>query len=281
MGLKTPLYLDADTLSALAEYNCIEVSTIQEVVETHRKIREAGLKAAASSLGAHFSRTRGVETQRSYSVTPGQKAAVRRTIDRLHEEDALLTFAPGEREPEKDDALELEGNLVLTPTSMVGKVFYYLHAYLGQDDSAMDALARSAVLPDESVMALLKDAYFSADLPPVPLLMELQNPRFESRVFVSLRHSGFVDVAEASHIAGSHRVLGQVSDLVDGDEDGYLSAERWLLHGWDPLMVRLMMAQMTGTVQTLVAQLGLDLPASDVQEYIQGPAVVLDAVAVY
>lgn len=69
---------------------------------------------------------------------------------------------------------------------MVGNIPYYLHAYLGHDESAMDALLRSTALSDENVMSLLRDAYVAADLPPVPLLMELQNTRFGSRVFVSL-----------------------------------------------------------------------------------------------
>lgn len=66
----------------------------------------------------------------------------------------------------------------------------------------------------------------------------------------------------------------------DGGE-GFLSAEEWLLHDWEHMMRRKMMVIMEKVVREMVDHLDLDLPAEDVHAYIKGPAIVVDAVALY
>ena len=44
---------------------------------------------------------------------------------------------------------------------------------------------------------------------------------------------------------------------------------------------RVLMASLDKTVSDMIEQLGITLEAQDVQEYITGPAIVLNAVAVY
>lgn len=64
-------------------------------------------------------------------------------------------------------------------------------------------------------------------------------------------------------------------------QDGYLSTEDWLLLDWEYLMKRLLMTEISDKVRELVDTLKIDLPAKDVHAWITGPAVILDAVAVY
>jgi hypothetical protein len=62
---------------------------------------------------------------------------------------------------------------------------------------------------------------------------------------------------------------------------GASSAEEWLLHGYENLFRRLLMTQVDDVVKKLVEDLDLDLPAGDVHAIISGPAIVVDAIAIY
>lgn len=280
MGLRNPLYLDADTLTALAEYNDVPTERMHEVVETQRRTRTGGAKLGWGPAGAEGSAGRDVEMQLSYSIEPGQKATVSKIIDGLTKADVLVPFTT-EHARKVDDLMEIEGTLTMTATSLAGKMFYLLREYLGRDTTDIENLIAGGSINQRDLLPLIQDAYFGNALPPVPLLMELKSDDFPVRTFVSLSPSGFVDTAEASHIEGERRVLGQVANLVDAGSEGYLSAEKWLLHGWDYTMRRITMATLNTQIADLVETLNVDLPADDVQAYITGPAIVLNAVAVY
>jgi len=96
-----------------------------------------------------------------------------------------------------------------------------------------------------------------------------------------VRPDYFIDAASANRVEGDLRVLGTVSGLISGGDDGYLSAEDWLLHDWEYMMRRKIMTQVGNLVKELVDQLELDLPAENVHTYIAGPAIVVDAIALY
>ena len=281
MGLRNPLYLDAETLASLAEYYDVGVERMREVVETQRRTRAGSGKLGWGMAEAEGSLGRDVETQLSYSIEPNQKTVVSKTIDGLLQTTGALVPFDDAHARQVDDLMELSGNLVMTPTSLVGKMLYLFREYLGQESTDMNALMQGHPLSQAEVLPLIQEGYFSGALPPIPILTELRSPEFPVRVFVSLAHSGFIDSAEASHIEGEHRVLGQVAHLVDGGSEGYLSAEKWLLHGWDYMMRRLLMASLDKTVSDMIDRLEITLDAEDVQEYISGPAIVLNAVAVY
>ena len=85
----------------------------------------------------------------------------------------------------------------------------------------------------------------------------------------------------SDQIEGDRRILGTVRNLVAPGDDGYVSTEDWLLPDWEYLVKRLLMTEISGKVQEIVESLEIDLPAKDIHAWIEGPAVVLDAVAVY
>ncbi len=127
----------------------------------------------------------------------------------------------------------------------------------------------------------LKQVYLQNELLPMPMLVELSGTPMAQRVYVNVAPDHFIDTASANRIEGGVRILGTVTDLVAGDEDGYLSAERWLLHDWEYLIRRKLMTQIEDVVKEIFAQLELDQPAEDVRSYVTGPAVILDAIAIY
>ncbi|MDX3078590.1 hypothetical protein [Streptomyces sp. MI02-7b] len=67
-------------------------------------------------------------------------------------------------------------------------------------------------------------------------------------------------------------------------EGEFRVTDEWLLHGWEFMMRRIMMAQIQDDLQEVTRQLGrlgLDVPDDDVHAYISGPAIVIDAIALY
>ena len=127
----------------------------------------------------------------------------------------------------------------------------------------------------------LKQVYLQSELLPMPMLVELSGIPMAQRVYVNVAPDHFIDTASANRIEGGVRILGTVTDLVAGDEDGYLSAERWLLHDWEYLIRRKLMTQIEDVVKEIFTQLKLGQPAEDVQSYVTGPPVILNAIAIY
>lgn len=119
------------------------------------------------------------------------------------------------------------------------------------------------------------------ELVPIPILLELQGTGLQAKAFVNLRPSFFIERASVDRIEGDRRVLGTVRNLISGDADGYLSSEEWLLDGWEFLVKRLLMTDISDQVETLTKELGLTIPTDDVHAWIKGPAVVIDAIAIY
>ena len=71
------------------------------------------------------------------------------------------------------------------------------------------------------------------------------------------------------------------AQLIDGGDEGFLSAEKWLLPGYEHMIRRLLMTDIDSQTKALIDQLGLDFPVEDVHAHITGPAVVVDAIALY
>ena len=100
-------------------------------------------------------------------------------------------------------------------------------------------------------------------------------------MYINVAANNFLDAASANRVEGQVRVLGTVSRLVPGGNEGFLSAEDWLLHDWEYMLRRLAMVKIHDMVKDLFSDLDLNLPEDDVHGHIAGPAVVIDAVAIY
>lgn len=283
MALRSPTYLDTETLLSLAEYFDLDVPHQSDVVEKTVRKRSGGGKIGASSVGVEASAGRDVEYQASYSLEPKVKATVNKVIDALIRAGAV-DIGPGDQDAlTKDGVVELEGCARITTASVAGKVFYIFRRLMGDvEGQDLDSIFK---LDDEELppgtVEQLQSVYLQNELLPIPVLLELTGSGLSSHVYVNLRPDHFVEAADANRIEGDMRVLGTVSRIVPGGDDGYFSAEEWLLHDWEYLMRRMLMTQIKDVVDDLVDKFDLDMPADDVRAHIAGPAIVIDAIALY
>lgn len=281
MALRSPIYLDTETLLAHADYYDIDLPRQADIVEKSVRRRSGGGKLNVPGLGAaDASVGRDVEFQSSYRLEPREKATVSKVIDGLINEGAVRVEPDGDTPLSKDDLVEIEGTTRITAASLAGKMFYIFRRLMDivegdpQDIFDLD-------VDDVPIVEQLKQVYLRNELLPLPILLELTGANLPQRVYVSVPPDHFVDAASANRIEGELRVLGSVSHLIDDSDDGYLSAERWLLHDWEYLIKRKLMLQVGDVVKDLVEKLDLDLPAEDVHCYISGPAIVIEAIALY
>jgi hypothetical protein len=276
MPLRTPKFLDTETFFALAEYADVPVPLQQEITERTVKNRKGGGKVAIAGTGLGGERGSEVEVQTSYTLAPNHKAAVSKTLDHLLR-DGHLAAASSDLRLQKDLPVVLEGSGRLTTASVAGKLLYVALQIVGSSEVRLDELTSGQMPPGAEEM--LKAVYLGNELVPVPTLFELENTGLESRVLLSVRPGHFVDAATPEHIEGEIGVVGTVEAIVA--EGAFVNSEKWLLHGWEWLMKRMLMTTMDDVVGSLAASVDIDLPVDDVQAWIGGPAVVIDAVMVY
>ena len=280
MALRLPTYVDTETLLALAEYHDVEVPRQADIVEKTKTQRSAGGKAGIPGVGADGRASSDVEYQSTYQLTPNLKATVSKVIDALIR-DGAVTVSPGhDATLAKDDVVELDGAARITSASVAGKLLYIMKRVLTEDGTDLNKLVKLTA-DHPAVAAQLKDVYLGNELLPIPVLLEMSNTTLAQRVYVNVRPGHFVDAASADRLEGEFRVLGAVTQLVPDGTDGYLSSEDWLLHGWEYLFRRMMMATVSDQLAQAFTALDLKMPDDDVQNYIAGPAIIVDAIAIY
>ncbi|MDN5797044.1 MAG: hypothetical protein L0H79_14980 [Intrasporangium sp.] len=279
MALRSPIYLDAETLFAQAQYHDIEVPQQADIVERTLRKRTGGGRVAFAGVGVDASRGTDVEFQSSYTLEPRQKASVSKTIDALIAAGAVQTQVSADTVLTKDAMVEVEGITQMTSASLVGKLFFMMRRLLADGDGNLDeVLALPADAPQ--VLEQMKRIYLQNELLPLPILLKMNGTGLEVDAYVNVRPAHFIDSASINRIEGDVRVLATVTRLVSGGKDGYFSTEEWLLHDWEYLLRRLAMTRMD-ELEGIFDGLNLGLPTADVHQFISGPAVVLDAIAVY
>lgn len=280
MALRSPIYLDTETLLAQAEYHDINVPRQMDVVEKTVQKRGAGAKVGVSGFGLDATGATDVEYQSTYSLQPREKATVSKVIDELIRSGAIKTTITDEVALSKDDLVEIEGDTQITSASLVGKIFFILRRMMdsleGNPASIFELNAS-----DLPVAEQLKEVYLRNELLPVPVLLNLSGSGLSPKVYVNVRPDHFIDSATANKVEGNLRILGTVSHILGEDGDGYLSTEQWLMHDWEYLLRRKMMTQVQDFMRPLIEKLEIGLAAEDVKAYIAGPAIVIDAIAVY
>lgn len=281
VSLRTPLYLDLGGLVAQAEYHGLDVPRHEKVVATTTRKRQGGGKVALPAVGgANVSLGSDVAFQSSYSLRPSEKATVSKIIDSLIGAGVVTQHPDASTVLSKDDLVEVEGTTRLTAASLAGKMFYLVRRIVGGFAGNFDELF-DLDLDDAEAAEQIKDVFLRNELLPIPVLLELVGTDLPQKVFVNLSPDHFVDASSSDRIEGDLRVLGSVSHLVEDGREGYLSAERWLLHDWERLVRRHVMLSVEDVVKDLFKQLDLAMPDEDVHSYISGPAVIVDAIAVY
>ncbi|MFJ6889715.1 hypothetical protein ACIQRC_33415 [Streptomyces californicus] len=282
MALRHPSFLDLETLLSQAEYHNIDVPVAQDIVETTAKKRSGGGKAGIGPLALNGTAGTDVQFQSTYSLAPREKATVSKVIDGLIREKAVSVNPAGDTALSKDALVEIEGTARITAASVLSKLFFvFRRLMLDRDINDLSELANLDV-DDADVAQAIQRVYLRNELLPLPMLLEITGSALPHKVYVNVCPGYFIDEASADRLEGDMRILGSVYRLVPEDE--YRVTDEWLLHGWEFMMRRIMMAQIQDDLQEVTQQLnrlGLDVPDDDVQAYITGPAVVLDAVALY
>lgn len=278
MALRNPIYLDSESLLAHAEYNEINIPVQAEIVETTVSQRGGKAQVGYGPLSAGGAKSSEVELQSSYVITPSQKATVSKVIDSLiHEK--VVSLAHKETAFVKDDLIEIDGITRITVASLVGKIFNLLLQYMKKTDLDVTTTEFSDIAPE--LKTLMQKIYLGNELVPVPVLAELEKTGLSQKVFVNVRPNHFIDDASIDRLEGERQVLGTVRNLIDGSPDGFLSSEEWLLYGWEHLMKRKMMANLDDELIKISEMLELDLPEDDVHAWVKGPAIIIDAIAIY
>jgi hypothetical protein len=280
MALRSPIYLDTETLLSQAEYHGIDVPRQADIVEKTVRKRSGGGKAGMSGLGVNASAGTDVEHQSTYSLKPKEKATVSKVIDALITTAAVKVNPDGDTALSKDDLIEIEGRTRITAASLAGKMFFIFRRLMDTAEGDLETIFNLDV-NDMPVVEQLKQVYLRNELLPIPVLLELTGSTLPQKVYVNVRPDHFIDQASTNRVEGEMRVLGSVSRLIPEGDEGYLSAEEWLLHDWEYMIRRTLMPQVDEIVKTLVKDLELNLPAEDVHASIAGPAIIVDAIALY
>ncbi|WP_431954843.1 hypothetical protein [Actinacidiphila sp. bgisy167] len=203
-------------------------------------------------------------------------------IDGLIREKAVHVNPVGDSALLKDALIEIEGSTRITAASVMSKVFFvFRRLMLARDINELSELANLDV-EDPDVAEAIQRVYLQNELLPLPMLLEVTGSSLPHKVYVNVRPDFFIDEASADRLEGDLRVLGSVYRLIPEGE--FRVTDEWLLHGWEFMMRRIMMAQIQDDLQEVTRQLsrlGLDVPDDDVHAYISGPAIVIDAIALY
>ena len=121
MALRSPIYLDTETLLAQAEYHDIDVPRQADIVEKTVRRRSGGGKVGVSGLGVDASAGTDIEYQSTYSLKPKEKATASKVIDSLIIAEAVKINPDGETVLGRDDLIEIQGTTRITAASLAGK----------------------------------------------------------------------------------------------------------------------------------------------------------------
>ena len=280
MALRNPIYLDVDTLLAHAEYNEVSFPHKAEIVEKAVKKRSGGGAIKVPGLDANAAAGRDVEFQSTYTLAPKEKATVSKVIDGLTQGSAIAVNPDQTQALTKDLVIELDGRTRITAASVVGKMFHDVRMLMDSAERDIEAVLEMSA-EDYEVSQALQRVYLQNELLPIPILLELTDSSLGIAVFINVKPDHFIDQASADRVEGDLRVLGSIRQMIPGGNEGYLSSEEWLLHGWEHMLRRTLMASAGEQVKELVEQMPVDLPSEDVYTYVTGPAVIVDAIAIY
>ena len=278
MALRNPVYLDMESLLAQAEYNDIEVPVASDIVERTVNQREGSAKLSYGILGAGGSKGSEVEYQSSYKLDPRPKATVSKIIDALIRDEVVRPLN-NSLPVSQDDLVEISGTIRITAASLAGKLFHLLQNYMASIEQSVTDFDIEEAEPE--LLQRFQQIYLGNELLPIPLLAEVEGIDHECLIFVNLQPNFFINRATVDQVEGERRILGSVRNMVEAGEDGYLSSEEWLLYGWEITLKRLLMTKISDQLSALTEALQLELKPDDVQAWIKGPAIIIDAIAMY
>lgn len=188
MALRSPIYLDTETLLSQAEYHEIKVPQQADIVE--KTVRNNATKVDTSGLGMDSSTGTDVEYQSTYRLQPSEKATVSRVIDSLIANKAVQISPYDKSKINRDDLIEIEGNTRITTASHAGKMFFIFRRLMETAEGDLDSIFDLNV-EDTPVAEQLKQVYLQNELLPIPILLELADSSFPQKVYVNMRPDHF------------------------------------------------------------------------------------------
>lgn len=237
------------------------------------------------------------------------------------EKQAALTTLPLQGEGDqrwvasRNQLVELTGTMKLSSVSSVGKIMNVMLQLVGHRDvdldevflkpssetaersmldgadaESLDANESSVLTDSENIPAqaqeIFKAVYLRNEIPEIPTLFKLELDEEDApwSVFINCEPGYFVGdgAAATDSIEGEVTVVGVVREFVGDDpSDGFISTEPWTLHGWERTMRAMLRTRMDDLVESLIPQFDSEWQAGDESFYIKGPAVVIDAVAIF
>jgi hypothetical protein len=238
VALRSPTYLDSETLLAHAEYHGVDVPHQAEIVETSRTKRNAGGSVGLTGINVRGGGGTEVDYQSSYRLEPNTKATISRVIDALQHDGVLISNPDGATSVARDDLVEVDGLTRITTASVAGKMFYLLRRLMQSEEIDLIEFENLDLDSLPEFATQLKQIYMGNELLPMPLLLELTDSGLPQRVYVNVNPDHFIDSASASRVEGRVRIIGNVTHLIPEGDEGYLSSEEWLLHDWEHMMKR-------------------------------------------
>lgn len=277
MTLRNPVYLDLETLEALAQYHEVDFPLPADVVERTTQGRSAEAGAKFGPFNAAGKGGTDVELQRSYSLTPRHKTVVSRTLDDLIRKNHVRTDVSSG--VSRDELVLFEGNSSLMPSSTMGKLMHIALLAL-KDTEGADISQLNAQELEPGFMQHAKRAFLDNDLLPIPLLLRLQTPADWPSVYVNLEPGNFLESRSIDDVEGEIRVFGTVDKIID--EGDFYSAEKWLLPGWERDMRRVLMTtDIEQFFHSTASLFDVEVPEEDTKPYLSGPALLITAIAAY
>lgn len=224
MGLRSPMYLDSETLLAAAEYHGVDFPRAEAIVEKSVRNREGNAKIAYGAVSAGGSAANNVEFQSTYSLEPREKATTSKVIDGFFDAQ-VVTLPTSGVHLWKDDLVEVDGELRVTAASMVGKMIYLLRTLLEGDGVSIEGMD-DLDFESPAYRGSSKTYTYATPCRPSPYWSRWGGSSYKGSVYASLDPGHFVGAAAQDLLERPHRVLGTVQQVVADGGDGYLASGR-------------------------------------------------------
>lgn len=269
---RTPIYLDKEILTPVANQLGIEVDTNIEITATDRTSKRRGLNAGGSIPGAMGARldlgkdTEGeVAHSRVIKAHPG--AALNELLDRLHESDSLITDLESDTVV-KSALVELEADWEISPVTETGALIRSMIQLLAANPQALHAdelpmdIAASLISPETSSNRKI-------------VLTRCEESQNETKVVVLLDSGLLANNHSEDDLEDDKTILGLVETFKP--EGKAYSLESFLSGGIGRALRRQLSAHKI--YESLGALYESDFSEQDLK--VDGPVVVLRAIAVY
>lgn len=278
-------YLDGSVLNTIAEDIDMDVKLSYEVVErtTKDKGGKAGFGARGFTAGGELSSKS--ERQETYSLSKDGKSTSTKIIKHLVSKDMVFThdmFQNEEQPIDKGSLVELEGSALITAASSIGRLMHAFHPVIKRTKSLMEL--QNLGMSSKDIDKVVSKYLIAEDLPNINLLYKMSVPDIPPKnilsVYLNFKPGNFLDTQESVNMEDQFTVFGVVKLLVPGNGNGK-GTDAWIMPGFNDILRKTVLAG--GIPDSLIKNPLIIEKTSDTDhpEYIKGPAMIVDVIAMY